>query len=276
VVWVRLPMLGADGVRLYAYFGNPAVADGSQPDAVWSDSFLSVWHLGDNIDVDPTVVAESSGADLAGSPLGMTGAANEAAGQVGGALYFDGSDDAVAITGSSTSALDVTSSFTLSAWVLLEQESGGTVMARRNRNDAQWQLEIERIGGTVPRVAFIRGSGAGTTELCLWAVEQPIALDEWHHVAVTVNAAGNPGSFFIDGAATPFSQEQSCVTPPLSIDFDVTLGARWHTPPAIGFPFKGRIDEARIESVARSAEEIRLQAQSMMGTRTTFGMVEAF
>jgi hypothetical protein len=272
-VWVRLAGLGAEGTSVFVYFESPQVPpDVASPEDVWSAAHLAVWHLAGS-PMGAGSVADSTAPAENGTPASF-GTGNVAVGRIGGALAFDGQNDVVDIDGSAEGPLDVTGPLTLSAWVRPEEAVGGTIVARRDGFDAQWQLELELLGGTLPRLAFVRGTSSGPSALCLWASQGGLSLNEWHHVAVVVSAAGDPVLFFVDGESVSFLPNQTCDDPPLSFGFDVSIGARWNSSPSIGFPLQGVIDEVRLEGVARSAEEMRLQFDAMTGVRTSFGSVE--
>ncbi len=50
-LWVRVPQIaGGTDETLWVYYGNPAAPAGEQREAVWSTDYSAVWHLGDGRD----------------------------------------------------------------------------------------------------------------------------------------------------------------------------------------------------------------------------------
>jgi hypothetical protein len=107
IAWVRLPAVtaGTDTV-FYVYYGDTAkhwnAANGENPASVWKNGFTRVWHL-----PDVTSLGDSTG----GGSATNNGATNTG-GVIGGAAYFDGTDNMF----SSHVAIDGTS-FTVSVWL---------------------------------------------------------------------------------------------------------------------------------------------------------------
>jgi hypothetical protein len=191
-------------------------------------------------------------------------------GRVGRGLTFGGG--VLHVTGSATSTpLDITGPLTLSAWV--RPNGQGTVLAKRSGSVSQYQLQLENCsGGPCPSLIWSNASDAQ----CIFGTTAPITTGAWHHVAVAVDATGQPERFVVDGMSVAFGAWNGCSGTPQHRDFDVAIGARWAgTPPATGFALSGMLDEVRVESVARSQAWLEAQHASMIGSFATLDAPQA-
>jgi hypothetical protein len=94
-----------------------------------------------------------------------------------------------------------------------------------------------------------------------------LTLLDWNHTAVTFDS----GAFnmYVAGSSDALEYVSSTATTIYDSGNLKTLGAK--NIPALSFPFQGYIDEVRISNVARSADWIRAQHASQIGTFTTIG-----
>lgn len=116
VIWVRMPTIAPAGTQFWMVYGNP---DADLPDTsaqVWTAGYVGVWHMNS---IEETRTGDSTGSHAARTAGGMT-PVNEVEGVVGGAINFDGFNDAIYIDDLS---LDGFEAITLEAWVL--QPNGG-------------------------------------------------------------------------------------------------------------------------------------------------------
>ncbi|MFX0121958.1 MAG: DUF2341 domain-containing protein, partial [Candidatus Hodarchaeota archaeon] len=108
IVWVKIPVLSkTTDTVIYMRYGNSAVTSLENPEELWDD-YNGVWHFdessGDALD---STVYDNNGV--------ITGAMQQATGQIDGSLNFDGINDYVSFADSTS--LDVTSAITLGAWI---------------------------------------------------------------------------------------------------------------------------------------------------------------
>ncbi len=95
---------------------RPALDVGAMP----TDGLVGWWTLDET---SGTSAADSSGNGNNGTMIGGLDAGNDSvAGQIGTALDFDGDDD---ISASDDNALDISSSFSLAAWIYPDTVSSG-------------------------------------------------------------------------------------------------------------------------------------------------------
>lgn len=169
--------------------------------------------------------------------------------KVNGCASFDGGDHANL---GNNSALDITSSLTLSAWVKTA-DTQGYVIAKRNDSASQYGLYIN--GGTLNFV-----DSAASAHNSNFAVSD----DVWHHLVASVN--GTSLSLYVDGKRVsthtiPALTSQSSVK--------VLLGARYSTEPTTSFTLAGSIDEVKIYNTALTQDQILLDYNG--GLSTSFG-----
>lgn len=128
IIWVRVPQIdgSSDSDSIWLYYGNPAAADGQDPEGVWDATFAGVWHFnGDFLDATANLND--------GTNFGTTGVA----GQFAGARSFDGVDDY--IDAGSDPSLGITGQMTLEAWIKIadqDQFSAPRMLSKKdNWND---------------------------------------------------------------------------------------------------------------------------------------------
>ncbi len=234
-VWVRVLEL-TNRCEIVAHWGNPSLAAAPPPSAtdgaVWSAGHALVWHL------------EEGGAaqrrDATANGLHSSGVSNAppaAAGIVGQANAFDETERHV--RRDYAAALN-TVPFTVSLWVKsADPTSNRTVLSNRQTSGGTRGYDLEEGAGN--NWAFRYGAAPATT----WPYVNPgaVRFGQWDHVLAAydgarlrtyVNGVEGPG---VDVAIPPNTAA------PLVVG---SFGA--------GSPFRGLVDEVRIESVARSAD----------------------
>ncbi|MEM6453798.1 MAG: LamG domain-containing protein [Acidobacteriota bacterium] len=175
------------------------------------------------------------------------------AGEIGtGALDFDGVDDYVEV--SHASALTLTGSLTISAWIRADDfgdSKYGRIVAKQ-----------KYVGGFGGGYSFYMGDVAsgnppGTDTVCAnigtasfgCATNGSISLNTWHHVVMVYDDASSEVRFYVDGsAAGSFSTSSG----PGSNTVPLRIGDR----DDLKRSFDGEIDDVRLWSRALSATEI--------------------
>ncbi|MHA2246256.1 MAG: DUF2341 domain-containing protein [Candidatus Hodarchaeales archaeon] len=111
VAWVRIPiLLATTDTNITMYYGNNAVRSQENPQSVWDENYVSIWHL-----------SESSGSTKDSTTNGIDGTSQGgvtqgALGQLGEGYYFDGSDGYINL-GTNVYLYGVTPYVTVSAWI---------------------------------------------------------------------------------------------------------------------------------------------------------------
>lgn len=129
---------------------------------------------------------------------------------------------------------------TVEAWVRSSEPTGNSVVASRYVDGAGIGIVWSRPRGTLP--SGVVGTDRGTA---LAVLDEPIAWDEWHHVALTCD--GNEAVLFVDGVPVGRGEAGEMVYR----GGPFFVGAE---PNGRGDPvsmFSGMIDEVRVSSVVR-------------------------
>ncbi|MDI6773972.1 MAG: DUF2341 domain-containing protein [Verrucomicrobiota bacterium] len=227
-VWVQVPIF-TNNCHIWAYWGNadatsvlPCTTNG----ATWSSSHLAVWHL-------HTTNAASRFPDSTTNQFGgiNSGCAN-VSGQIAGAQSFiDGSSD-INITGiAHAGGANSNRNYTFSYWL---------------KTTTTWNYARLTYIVTGPLIMDITTSGTqiryhdGT-----WRTPYGTNLNDgaWHHVAIVLNGASSLGAIYEDGVA----MGTGIAYAPKDIGGDACMGSGG------GCDYVGFMDEARVETVARSS-----------------------
>ena len=162
----------------------PSLVEAADPDLVgW-------WKLDDG---SGTVAIDSSGNGYDGTLLGDP---QWVAGQIGGALQFDGSGDSVHV--GNAQVFNFPGSFSISAWINIEswttQNWQNVIVGKEGEGGRSWQLR--RHSGSDFLTFTIRGtSGPDDPQGTI----KPIH-GQWHHVVAIYDADAGTRAVYIDGA----------------------------------------------------------------------------
>jgi hypothetical protein len=132
IAWIRIPYLSSTvNTEIYMYYGNPTSQDHSNPEGVWSNGYVGIWHLNETSgDAQDSTSYGTSGLVSGSVTQGDTG-------QIDGAYNFDPSSSPNVDMGDpSDGHLDFgTGSFTFSTWANISASTG------------TWQNMIDKRGG---------------------------------------------------------------------------------------------------------------------------------
>lgn len=181
---------------------------------------------------------------------------NKCAPMHGSALYFDGIDDYVVVP--HDPSLDMTYEFTITAWVKLEAftewasivTKGGLPESHSIENNNNYAIQQ---GGPTAGMGSEYGRFCLTHDCVIFSIPlpqtiTPVALNEWHHVAVVFD--DTLASFYLDGRLNgqyPVWGPLCTNEEPLNIGADFPGGHEyWH----------GLIDEIKIWNIPLSKHHI--------------------
>jgi len=250
VAWVRIPiLLSTEDTVLYICYGNSGVSS-SQENAqgVWNESYKGVWHMNEN--AADTAVLDSTGVN-SGNAVRNTDQVSTA-GQIGGALIFDGTADYIDITDGSN--CDFTSeSFSIFAWVYPNSDDAGIIYDNRYNiagTDKGWLFGLYGSG----KVDFdINGGGDNSTTL---SKSGAYAGGSWQQIGVVKE--GTTGYFYVNGDLVDTKSLGSSGTVSYASFYYHYIGmiGGSYAGPSYGLPNRymdGSLDELRISSSARSS-----------------------
>ena len=270
-IWVRIPSIkGKDQQEIQMHWGNEKVTGESNGEQVFrtAEGFAGVWHLGDNLED-----ATSNNLDGVNRPDKPT---VNTTGIIGDAQEFGVNQILVIRPPGAKPGRRVTcmpsgnADRTMSAWVNPTSFEG--------RNWAQASIggwgEPER--GQKPNMglSYFTMTGRGQPRFHLYGFDPRcdslLPRNEWRHVALAVS--GDMVRFYVDGILERTINNNGEEVSKLG-----TLRTPASTPVDLGDhgngrgPFNGALDEVRFESVARSANWLKLcfenqkHLQSMVG-----------
>jgi hypothetical protein len=257
-IWVRIPSIkGKDQQEIQMHWGNEKVTGESYGEQVFrtTEGFAAVWHLGDNLED-----ATANNLDGVNRPDKPTVNTN---GIIGDAQEFGVNQILVIRPPGAKPGRRVTcmpsgnADRTMSAWVNPTSFEG--------RNWAQATIggwgEPER--GQKPNMglSYFTMTGRGQPRFHLYGFDPRCASllprNEWRHVALAVS--GDMVRFYVDGILERTINNNGEEVSKLG-----TLRTPASTPVDLGDhgngrgPFNGALDEVRFESVARSANWLKL------------------
>jgi hypothetical protein len=243
-VWVKVDTLfGNDSAHyIKMLWGNAYAAAVSNGGAVFdtADGFEGVWHMG-QLAVDATK-NHFNGAVTDSSPT-------EAIGVIGDCAQFNGTSNFVKIPGTASGKLDYPEHgvYAVSAWVYVDTLDSAYQKVIE-KNNFQYKLQIDCFNSW----SFGEYESAVGHEL---TNSPATAAKAWNYVVGV--RSGDKQYLYVNGVcmsstiiAWPYSGPRDATT-------DLIIGGATFTNNSWSF-FKGRIDESRIESTARSAEWIKL------------------
>lgn len=234
VAWVKVPSLSA-ATTLYLHYGNTAITTSQENRAaVWSASFAGVWHM-TNLD------------DALAQNAGQNGGTTAAGGKIASARDFNGAGNSVNV-GSGNSLDNVfAGGGTMEAWFIATSWGGSGLGRIFDKGPSNTVLSMCD-GNQTASLLFGRSFSNQAANWCTNA--NTLVLNQWMHVAVTYDegSSANVPTFYINGVASPIGQTSSpSGTATSEASADLTIGDRTST----GRAFAGRIDEARLSTVAR-------------------------
>ena len=256
-VWVRVPQvdLGSTTDYIHLYYNNTAASDAQTPAALWPTG-TGVYHL----DEDPGPggagdIKDSDGTSNNGTADASMTAGDLVTGQIGKAIDFDGSDDYIDFA-----STNVGNSFTISAWI--KPDSSGTqiqAIAANSSNGSNtngFRFFLNSSGTTDGKIRFETGNGGSSNSA--ETATGVINLDEWNHVAVTVDRTAGTARIYHNGVD---------VTNDGTIRTDFNTFSDWEIGRMEGSAeFTGVIDEFRVANSIRTADWIEASYLSQNGT----------
>ena len=213
------------------YWGKSDAVDKSNSSAVFdtANSFVAAYHFS---------VSDTFGDATYNSNDGTNSSTTPNASSIIGYGRGFAKASTQKITAADANILDLTGSFTLSAWINPTTLDTADIIGK---DSTAYDLEM------IPTKYLRLGSNK---TYYLSSAASTITTGSWYHVAATYNSTGNPIYFYVNG-----SQVGTSVTgaAPVATATSLYIGAR-----ASGKYFNGSIDEPRVEKTVRSADWINL------------------
>jgi streptogramin lyase len=265
LVWVQVPIITSTNANLIFYFGSLNPSHTAEfTSATWASDYQAVFHFNEGISTaaisDATVNARN--ATQANTTV--------ATGQIGGAYNFNGSTSQIIST---STANNITGSFTLSAWVnsssfnshtdqkIITNESsyslGGYKLSLYGSatNSVYNEVETRANNGTV---SLDRSATGGT----------PLTTTKWYYVQGIYDNSTNTFYSYVDGK---LDRSLSGAVASGNNGGNLIIGSDFVS----GNWFYGIIDEVRVSNIAKTADWLKAEYynQTHQTSFTTIGAV---
>jgi len=169
----------------------------------------------------------------------------------------------LSITDASQVGLDITGDLTLEAWTMFESVGNGDVFLENPivvKYDVSSQNRAYGMGfhdnGTISCFASDDGSGNNSHYLWFNSDAAGVSLGAWTHLACAFDIAGDNIDIYVDGSEVASTQTGSGIGASIfNSSAPLTIGATMNLPSYFE-TFDGLIDDVRVWSVFKTAEEI--------------------
>jgi hypothetical protein len=267
-VWVEVPQIDGSSSTdfIYMYYGNTGASDGQDAAGTWNANYVGVWHLNEDPSGGAPQIDDSSGSND-GTMNGSMTTSDQVAGQIGGSLDFDGSNDWFNLGDDSSLHMTESTSVTFSAWINTRDSSVSQNILRYD------DLDNSDGDATMPRNLYLfrildssklqMTYGDDGPSLSSISSTATLSNDTWYHVVAVRDVGADTESFYIDGSLDKSETDTSTGTWETTGQYAM-LG-KYAT-----FPFDGQIDEVRFSDSARSADWIKAQYLSMTDALITY------
>jgi Concanavalin A-like lectin/glucanases superfamily/Secretion system C-terminal sorting domain len=179
----------------------------------------------------------------------------------GKALSFDGNDDYVALP---TGIVNSLTSITIESWFLINDNNYWQRVFDFGSGTGINMFFTTRSGDDVPRFAITTAGGNFEERITAYGLGGLLQTGVWHHVAITLNAATNTGTLYIDGVQVGQNTSMTLTPSSLGTITQNYLGKSQYNDPY----FNGSIDEFRIWNTAKTLAQIKASMQELTGNET--------
>jgi len=271
IAWVKIPAISSSSdTEIDIYYGNPNAFDQQNATGTWSNGFAGVWHLEESVRGAGGVYADSSGSGndgtsgavvVGGPPTQST----LAAGKIGRAQVFNGTDDA--ITMGDVIDYAIIDPMTYSAWI--QTTTGGDQgIATKAIEGGPWQgIWFDLFNGAIS-LWFYDSTG---NEKRLVSSDSTGNNGSWHQVVATYDGSNDVSgiTLYMDGVQQGIGATNNQALGTVANNYPFTVGAANN---GAAYFFNGTIDELRASSSERSADWILTEylTQNAPGTYTAF------
>jgi len=269
-LWVMVDTISGNNSSqsIMMYWGSPDVTTSPLSQSVFDTAagFEGVWHLNEAGDEN---VIDATGNHFDGIAYHMS-TLSPARGVIGYAHQFDGDSGYIRMPNTASGKLNFseTDTFTLSAWVYADTFDN-VYRTIATKGYQQYFLQLSYFPSGSP----------------LWQLSTYYQQDNWHMSDYTATARswvlltcvkqGNSqylycNSELVDNSTTVYSHKDVVLNRDTTDDFSIGRFLKEATyPTKFGYCyFKGKIDEVRVSSVARSADWIRLSYMNQRNDNT--------
>jgi hypothetical protein len=252
-IWIKLASMTASVAKdFYIFYHNPSATMpaanstyGSQ--AVWSNGYVAVYHL--NEATNATVYDSTANANNSTSQTWT-----QAAGAIGGSGSFNGNPQCISVP--SAASLNITGDISLTAWLKPGSATAVMTFAGKFTVSQIFNFYINSLAGKLGFYASNMAQGADCPTATSWNINLQYGLG--------YSIASNVLTGYVNGASvgTVNIVNRVGVTNTAAMTIGQTASSNWVI---------GLLDEIRISSVARSADEIKMQYDDVNAATKTVG-----
>jgi hypothetical protein len=230
--WVLIDTLSSKhGKDLYVYYSN-ATINSELPPVLWSNGYEGVWHMNSNVNADNTRKISTS---LSGtvSAEGLFGAARQFSAERKDFASFN-----------YVSGLDLKKSFTLSAWIKIDElNKKQVVLSNQGDTPGGYCLFVDENNRL--NIDFINSAGK---HINLNKIEggEKLEKGKWYQINAIYSSEENQLRTYIDGIV---DRTLAIIDAPSPTASSLQIGRNQFEAESY---FSGLIDEVRISSIARS------------------------
>jgi hypothetical protein len=252
--WVKTNVSSTQNTVISLYYGNPSIPNQENPTGVWDNNYQAVYHLND----DPTgTVNDSTLNNNDGTTSGSMTSSDQVQGIFDGSLDFDGSDDLINIGDVNSNSW---TGITAQAWIFHDVTGDDRIICKSAGTATQdhiISLAVVTSGSDdVLRVRFATDGVGGSLASQSSDSFATFTTGTWHHIAFTWDSTSETIYLYIDGSQDIYSYPKDgdsikdSAVPVILANVNLGSDNRF---------FDGKIDEARISNVARSADWINTE-----------------
>jgi len=260
IAWVKVPDLSnTTDTEIYMHYGNPTCESQENATNVWDSNFQMVQHMEETSGTHEDSTMQKNNL----TPQGKL--TQTATGIIGGADYYDGTDDYLSRTDSELNgdipakSTGSANNFTLSAWIKLDT-SGNRHPIITKQGDWDNQMDRGFLFGVnetnTLEFQVFRGDVDPADRSEIFST-QSLSTDKWHYAVATYQYISDGHSqmrLFLNGMQN--GSKDDAYGPPIENTRDFFIG-RYYWGDSYQKYFKGDIDEVRISNTVRSQSWIK-------------------
>jgi trimeric autotransporter adhesin len=275
LAWVEIPSVTSTNVGLTFYFGAASPLHTTAfTQNTWDTEYMGVYHFDEGSTTASVVDATSNG------NTASQGNTTVATGKIGSAYSFNGTNTYITTNSSNSASLNITGSFTLSAWVYTNSPytkstaggGSGEYDYKIMTNEASYSNGGYKMGlyGTSTTTVYpeveTRNNGTAYLDRSTSTSQTAVSTGTWHYVQGIYNSTTGTFYSYLDGALNNSSTGATASSSNLAaLYFGSDFGS--------GNFINGIIDEARVSNDAKTSDWIKAEYknQNNPSTFTTTG-----
>ena len=257
IVWVNIPILStSEDTIFYMYYGNSVCSNQQLPKRVWNSNYCGVWHLHE----DPAgIIYDSTLNNNNGISHGLMNSDNLVDGKIGKCISFDGVDDYISVT-DSTSLKPESVSLQGFFKPLENNQDPGKFLLK-----ASYDTWGNADGGTYGFKWYYNNEISGRFERDSTSPQGEelgyynATLESWIQLVLTFDEASSSGAFYVNGIKNDSGNNYHDSVLWYNSPWDFLMGgSRGHegSSKKINHWFKCCLDEVRVTNVSLDSDWI--------------------